>query len=43
MHDRPAKIFADLDIDGQHKLFHSLDIFQYVFFKVISMHTDLCA
>jgi len=28
MHDRPAKMFADLDVAGRHKLFWKLDIFQ---------------
>ena len=38
MHDRPAKMFADLDIAGQHELFHRLDIFQYVLFMLIKEH-----
>ena len=29
MHDRPAKMFADLNIAGQHELFRRLDFFQY--------------
>jgi len=41
MHDRPAKNFCDLDIAGQHELLYRLDIFQYVFFKLIGMHAHL--
>jgi len=40
MHDRPAKMFADLDIAGQHELFHRLSIFRYEHFKLISMHAS---
>ena len=42
MHDRPAKMFADLDIAGQHELFHRLDIFQYVFFRLSTRHVCDC-
>jgi len=42
MHDRPAKMFTDLDIAGQHELFHRLDIFQYVWFVPITEHTSDC-
>jgi len=41
MHDRPAKMFADLDITGQHELFHRLSIFQYVLFILIIIHTSV--
>jgi len=42
MHDRPAKMFANLDIAGRHKLFHRLDIFRCVFFEqMISVHGNL--
>ena len=36
MHDRPARMFADLDVAGRHELFHRLDIFQYVLFKQVT-------
>ena len=38
LHDRPAKMFADLDHAGRHKLFHRLDIFQYVLFQCILIY-----
>ena len=41
MHDRPAKMFADLDVIGQHKLFHRLDIFRCVFFEPIRVRGNL--
>jgi len=41
MHDRPPKMFCDLDIAGQHELFHRLDIFQYVLFVLTSLHARI--
>jgi len=37
MHDRPAKMFADLDLAGRHELFRRLYIFQYVYFELDNM------